>query len=83
LGGKTLASMVLGVRDEWMALPVVGPPVAMAPPEPIRWPLVRAAVWGLESGDRREEAGRRRGVVRDLVGRAPIRYRERLRAGER
>ncbi len=83
LGGKTLASLALGERDEWTALPVVGPPVAMAPPEPIRWPLVRAAVWGLESGDRREEAGRRRGVVRDLVGRAPIRYRERLRAGGR
>lgn len=83
LGGKTLASKVLGVRDEWTELPVVGPPVSKAPPEPFRWPLVRAAVWALESGDRREEAGRRRGVIRDLVGRAPIRYRGRLRAGER
>jgi glycine/D-amino acid oxidase-like deaminating enzyme len=80
IGGGILASLVQGVRDEWTSLPVVGPEVAKAPPEPLRWPLVRAAVWGLETGDAREDAGRRRGAIRTLVGDAPIRYRDRLRA---
>jgi glycine/D-amino acid oxidase-like deaminating enzyme len=80
IGGNILSSLVQGVRDEWTALPVVGPEIAKAPPEPLRWPLVRAAVWGLETGDAREDAGKRRGTVRTLVGDAPIRYRERLRA---
>ena len=78
LGGKILASLALGTSDRWTAMPVVGPEVAKAPPEPFRWPLVRAAVWGLKSGDRREDAGRPRGRIRDLVGGAPIRYRKRL-----
>jgi glycine/D-amino acid oxidase-like deaminating enzyme len=80
IGGSILSSLVQGVRDEWTSLPVVGPEVAKAPPEPLRWPLVRAAVWGLETGDAREDAGKARGKVRTLVGDAPIRYRERLRA---
>jgi glycine/D-amino acid oxidase-like deaminating enzyme len=78
LGAKILASLTLGVRDRWTSMPVVGPEVAKAPPEPFRWPVVRAAVWGLESGDRREDSGRPRGRIRELVGGAPIRYRERL-----
>jgi glycine/D-amino acid oxidase-like deaminating enzyme len=78
LGAKILASLTLDVRDRWTSMPVVGPEVAKAPPEPFRWPVVRAAVWGLESGDRREDSGRPRGRIRELVGGAPIRYRERL-----
>lgn len=77
-GGKILASLVLGVRDEWTSMPVVGPEVAKAPPEPLRFPVVLAAARALESGDRREDAGRPRGTVRRLIGDAPIRYRERL-----
>ena len=50
LGGRILASLVLGETDAWSTMPVVGPPIGFAPPEPIRWPLVRAAVWGMESG---------------------------------
>lgn len=77
-GGRILAGLVLGAVDEWTTMPVVGPEVAKAPPEPLRWPLVRAAVWGLESGDRRESTGRRRGVLRTVVGNAPLGYRERM-----
>jgi glycine/D-amino acid oxidase-like deaminating enzyme len=80
IGGAILASLVQGVRDEWTALPVVGPEVSKAPPEPLRWPLVRAAVWALETGDARQDAGRRRGALRTWIGYAPVRYRERLRA---
>jgi glycine/D-amino acid oxidase-like deaminating enzyme len=80
LGGKILASLVLGAADEWSTQPVVGPPVGAAPPEPVRWPLVRAAVWALESGDRAEEAGRRRSALQRALGWAPLANRERLRA---
>ena len=79
LGGKILASVVLGADDEWASLPVVGRELGKAPPEPLRWPLVRAAVWALESGDAREDAGRRRGAIRTWIGGAPLRNRERLR----
>jgi len=80
LGGKTLASLVLGSEDQWSTLPVVGPPARRVPPEPFRWPLVRAAIWGLESGDRREAAGRRRGLLRSVIGNAPVGYRAGIRA---
>ena len=64
VGGKTLASLVLGVDDEWATLPVVGPPLTLVPPEPLRWPLVQTMAWLMETGDRRAEAGRPRGLVR-------------------
>jgi glycine/D-amino acid oxidase-like deaminating enzyme len=80
LGAKILASKVLGVEDEWTSMPVNGPEIAKAPPEPLRWPLVRAAVWALESGDRRQDEGRARGLLRSAIGGAPLAYRERLAA---
>jgi glycine/D-amino acid oxidase-like deaminating enzyme len=78
VGGKILASLVQGVEDEWSTLPVVGPEVSKAPPEPVRYPLVRAAAAALERGDAREEAGERRGLLADLIGSGPSRHRERL-----
>jgi hypothetical protein len=59
---------------------VNGPEIAKAPPEPLRWPLVRAVVWALESGDRRQDGGRSRGRLRAAIGGAPLAYRERLAA---
>ncbi len=70
LGGKTLASLVLGEDDEWSRLPVVGPPLTKVPPEPFRRPLVQAVAWAFESGARACEQGRRRGLVRTAVQRA-------------
>ena len=67
LGGKTLASLVLHVDDEWSSLPVVGPPLSQLPPEPLRWPLLQAVVWAVDSGDWAQERGRRRGALRGLV----------------
>jgi glycine/D-amino acid oxidase-like deaminating enzyme len=78
LGGRILASLTLGADDEWSSMPVVGRGIGALPPEPLRYPLVRAAVWALASGDRREERGRSRGLLRRLVGGAPMAYRERL-----
>jgi glycine/D-amino acid oxidase-like deaminating enzyme len=76
LGGRILASLVLGVRDAWGTMPVVGRQIGWVPPEPLRFPLVLAGAWALESGDRREAAGRPRGAIRRLIGGAPGRYRE-------
>ena len=76
LGGKTLASLVLRADDEWSRLPVVGPPLSQLPPEPLRWPLMQAVVWAIDSGDRAEEQGRRRGVLRGLVASSVTAYRE-------
>ncbi len=78
LGGRILAATVLGEEDEYTSLPVNGRQIARMPPEPLRWPAVRAAAWALRSGDLREERGRPRGAIRETIGFAPLRYRERL-----
>ena len=78
LGGRILAGTVLGLEDEWTALPVNRPEVAKAPPEPLRYPLVAAAARALERGDAREDAGRRRGLLYRAIGDAPLNYRERV-----
>jgi glycine/D-amino acid oxidase-like deaminating enzyme len=78
VGGRILASKVLGVEDEWTALPVDRPEIGKVPPEPFRWPAVKAAAWALERGDAREERGRPRGTLYRLIGGAPTRYRRHL-----
>ena len=58
LGGQILASLVLGLDDEWTALPLVGRRVPRLPPEPFRrlgGGLVRAAILACEHA---EEEGR-------------------------
>ena len=78
VGGKILASTVLGREDEWTSLAVNRPEVVKAPPEPLRWIGVNAAARALERGDVRQEAGKGRGVINELIGSAPIRFRDRL-----
>jgi glycine/D-amino acid oxidase-like deaminating enzyme len=78
VGGKILAGMVRGVDDEWTSLPVARSAPALAPPEPLRYPLVWAAARALALGDAREDAGRRRGALVRAIGAAPINHRERL-----
>jgi glycine/D-amino acid oxidase-like deaminating enzyme len=78
IGGHILASTVLDETDEWSTLAVNRPESAFAPPEPFRYPLVRAAAFALERGDMREDAGRPRGLLYRVVGEAPVRYRERV-----
>ena len=67
LGGRILASLVLGEDDRWSRMPVVGPPRAKLPPEPLRWPMVRTVAWAGETGDRAAERGRRPGLVRAAI----------------
>jgi glycine/D-amino acid oxidase-like deaminating enzyme len=74
VGGHILAGTVLGLEDEWTSLPVNRAEVALAPPEPFRYPAVWAAARALAVGDAREESGRSRGVLADLVGTAPLRF---------
>ena len=63
LGGKILASLVLRADDAWSRMPVVGPPLAQLPPEPLRWPLVQATSLAYEASDRAHEQGRRPGLL--------------------
>jgi glycine/D-amino acid oxidase-like deaminating enzyme len=63
LGGKILASLVLHADDRWSRMPVVGPPLAQLPPEPLRWPLVQAVSSAYEASDRAHEQGRRPGLL--------------------
>ena len=80
VGGRILASLVLGLDDAWTSLPVVGPEISRTPPEPLRYAATMAAERTLEWGDRRQDAGHRRGVMPRLIGDAPGRYRELLAA---
>jgi glycine/D-amino acid oxidase-like deaminating enzyme len=83
VGGHILASTVLRVEDAWTSLAVNRPEIGKAPPEPLRWALVRTAAASLARGDARQDAGRPRGAVTSLIGDAPARWRARLvrRAG--
>lgn len=73
VGGHVLASLALGLDDEWSRSGLVDAPVARRlPPEPIRWlgaQLVRGAVVRV---GRAQLAGRRPGVLaRTLAGLVP------------
>lgn len=72
LGGRILASLALGVRDEWSTCPLVGRRCKTFPPEPLRYlggSLVRNAVIRKE---RAEMSGVRPSAIdRMLAGLAP------------
>jgi glycine/D-amino acid oxidase-like deaminating enzyme len=80
VGGKILASTVLGVEDAWTSLGVNRPETMRVPPEPLRWVGVNAIARALERGDVREEAGKGRGGVNELIGSIPNAVRDRLTA---
>jgi len=68
-GGKILASLALGADDRWRRMPVVGPPPACPPPEPLRWPLVSSVSWAYERHDTAHAVGRRPGLLpRAIIG---------------
>jgi glycine/D-amino acid oxidase-like deaminating enzyme len=59
MGGRILASLALGVENEWTRSPLVRGPLGTFPPEPIRYVgsiMVRDAIRRLE---RAEDAGRK------------------------
>jgi glycine/D-amino acid oxidase-like deaminating enzyme len=71
LGGKILASLVLGADDEWSRLPLATRRLPWLPPEPFRrlgGGLVRAAIMACEED---EEQGRRPPVSARVVAELP------------
>ncbi len=59
LGGQILASLALGLEDEWTALPLVGPRKGRLPPEPLRYAGGRVVRWGTLATEQAVAAGKR------------------------
>jgi glycine/D-amino acid oxidase-like deaminating enzyme len=59
LGGQILASLALGARDEWTALPLVDRRARRLPPEPFRYVGGRVVRWGTLASEDAIGAGRR------------------------
>jgi glycine/D-amino acid oxidase-like deaminating enzyme len=75
LGGRILASLATGRRDEWTSLPIVGPgamPRAF-PPEPFRYLGARAIREAIVRREQAEEAGRRPNPIAKAISRLPRR----------
>jgi glycine/D-amino acid oxidase-like deaminating enzyme len=73
LGGKILASLALGIRDEHTALPIVHRRPKLFPPEPIRSPGALIANRAILRKDLLEDEGRRVDPITQLVARLPRR----------
>jgi glycine/D-amino acid oxidase-like deaminating enzyme len=58
LGGQILASLVLGTRDQWTALPLVDRRARRLPPEPLRYVGGRLVRWGTLASEDAIGAGR-------------------------
>ena len=78
LGGQILASLVLGTRDEWSALPLVERRTRRLPPEPFRYAGGKVVRWGtlavehaLADGRRPSRAARAAAAIPRLL-RMPI-----------
>ena len=59
LGGQILASLAVGARDEWTALPLVDRRARRLPPEPLRYAGGRVVRWGTLASEDAIGAGRR------------------------
>jgi putative aminophosphonate oxidoreductase len=59
IGGRILASLTLGIDDEWAAAGLVGDPHGSFPPEPVRYLGGRVVRRAVARKERRETAGRR------------------------
>jgi glycine/D-amino acid oxidase-like deaminating enzyme len=63
LGGQILASLALGVEDEWTALPLVERRARRLPPEPLRYVGGRVVRWGTLASEQASADGRRPSAV--------------------
>lgn len=59
MGGQCLASLVLGVTDEWSTLPLCTRELPKLPPEPFRMIGGRIVRWGIIGCEEAEERGER------------------------
>jgi glycine/D-amino acid oxidase-like deaminating enzyme len=71
LGGRILASLVLGTDDRWSRLPLAGHRPRRFPPEPIRSVGMYVANQAILRKDDLEDAGRRPSPLTNLVARLP------------
>ena len=63
LGGQILASLALGARDEWTALPLVGRRPRRLPPEPLRYLGGKLVRWGTLASEEAAASGLRPSVA--------------------
>jgi glycine/D-amino acid oxidase-like deaminating enzyme len=71
LGGQILASLALGTRDEWTALPLVGRPAQRLPPEPFRFAGGKVVRWGTLASEEAVAAGRRPSAAARVAAAVP------------
>lgn len=63
MGGQCLASLVLGVKDEWSSLPLCTRDLPALPPEPFRAIGGRLVRWGIIGCEEAEERGLEAGML--------------------
>jgi glycine/D-amino acid oxidase-like deaminating enzyme len=73
VGGRILASLALGLRDEWSSLPIVGRVPRAFPPEPLRYLGARVVREAIVRRETLEERGRRPGWLMRELTRVPRR----------
>ncbi|MCZ8149048.1 MAG: FAD-dependent oxidoreductase [Roseomonas sp.] len=72
LGGKILASLILGLKDQWSASGLVRPPSQRFPDEPVRMVGAKLVLAAVARKDRLDHQGRPTGpITRRLAGFAP------------
>ena len=71
IGGRCLASLVLGAKDEWSTLPLCTREPPSLPPEPFRVIGGRAVRWAIIGCEEAEEQGRKGSVPVRLIAQLP------------
>lgn len=71
MGGQCLASLVLGVKDEWSTLPLCTRPLPSLPPDPFRTYGARAIRWGILACEEAEENERQGSLLAKAVAALP------------
>ncbi|WP_414475241.1 NAD(P)/FAD-dependent oxidoreductase [Microvirga sp. M2] len=71
MGGQCLASLVLGVKDEWSTLPLCTREVPSLPPEPFRTIGGRFVRWGIIGSEEADERGAKAGPLMQAAAAIP------------
>ena len=71
IGGQCLASLVLGVKDEWSRLPLCTRPLLSLPPDPFRTYGGRAVRWGILNCEEAEEDERQGSLLAKATAALP------------
>jgi glycine/D-amino acid oxidase-like deaminating enzyme len=71
IGGQCLASLVLGVKDDWSTLPLCTREPRALPPEPFRYVGGRFVRWGILGCEEAEEFGKNAGLLPRVAAAIP------------